>query len=50
MNPFPKADTCQRPSRGFYCLLFREHLGPCPAYARWWMKLYLRARTGVWWP
>lgn len=41
---------CNRPPSGFYCKRPRGHSGPCPAWARWWKKLELRVRTGVWWP
>ena len=39
-----------RISFGFHCKLPDGHDGPCPAYARWWMKPWLWAKTGVWWP
>jgi hypothetical protein len=36
------ARTCDRPPRGWYCLLIRGHSGSCPTYARWWIKLRYR--------
>ncbi len=33
--------TCNRPPRGWYCLLERDHPGPCPGWPKFWTRIQL---------